>query len=905
MISLFRNFTETNIFMKRILFLFCFFLCYSYLANSQSTPRPTATQRLTLNPADKPFYHGVASGDPTSSSVMIWTRVTPDSGSLSEVKIYWQVATDLAFTNVIDHGFAYATEDQDFTFKRDVCGLQANTYYYYMFRALGKNSIIGRTKTAPAGDNDSVRFAVVSCSNYEHGYFHAYKEIANRNDCDGVIHLGDYIYEYEVGGFSAGLSDRMNEPTNEILTLEDYRTRHSHYKLDADLKRLHQLQPFITVWDDHETANDSYRDGAENHDTGTEGPWNSRKHNGVEAYNEWMPLRKPDITDSIRIWRKLSYGKLLDLIAIDSRLYDRDLQSLADRNVSTRKLLGTLQKNWLKTQLLDTMSRYKIICNQVMFAPLEVFGIPVNADQWDGYNADRQDLEDHIRTNNLKNVVILTGDIHTSWANDVPGPGYNSSTGANSLCTEFVTTSVTSSNFSLPVPESIIRTLNPHMKYVRLTDHGYSILDINKSNVQTDYYYTIPVESPTYTASWDKSFKKNFNETFLRSSPAPVSGHSIAAVNPPLSANQTIEMQYVNDSIYKILNKNSSTSFCLLPNARSCYGYSISVIQNVQHGSLSGIVSDSCRTYTPSYNFSGMDTAIFYICQNSPYYCDTVFVYFQVNGSITRSYILATVPMDSTYQHCFGFNDLYGPITISNISTTPMHGTATLINDTCLTYVPFLGYSGADTVVVYACDSIAPIKCDTIFYIFTVMPYYHTQYFYATIASDSIYKACNGLDELRPPYTGSTLQYNPLHSATILQYDTCIQYIPAVGFIGTDTLRIIICKSGTPLRCDTQVYIIQVYPYNSIPLSPDNMVVLSVNPNPFHDEIITQYYLYEATDIQIELLDMQGKLVLSENYKAQAGVNYGKIIGSGISKGQYMLVLRCGAETYTKKIVKY
>jgi alkaline phosphatase D len=214
--------------MSKYLLLVIIFI--SSIAQAQVSPRPTATQRITLNPADKPFYHGIASGDPTPNSVMIWTRVTPDSGGIGDVKIYWQVATDVNFTNVVSYGYDFAREYNDYTFKHDVCGLQPNTYYYYMFRALDKNTIIGRTKTAPVGDNDSARFAVVSCSNYEHGYFHAYKEIANRNDCDGVIHLGDYIYEYEVGGFSAGLSDRTNEPINEIITLEDYRTRHSHYK---------------------------------------------------------------------------------------------------------------------------------------------------------------------------------------------------------------------------------------------------------------------------------------------------------------------------------------------------------------------------------------------------------------------------------------------------------------------------------------------------------------------------------------------------------------------------------------------------------------------------------------------------------------------------------------------------
>lgn len=884
--------------------LILFFASIAIVNQAQTTPRPTAAERVMLNPLEKPFYHGVASGDPTSTSIMIWTRVTPDSGNIGDVKIFWQVATDVNFTHIVNYGYDYAREYNDYTFKHDVCGLQPNTYYYYMFKAMGRNSQIGRTKTAPMGDNDSARFAIVSCSNWEHGYFHAYKEIANRNDCDGVIHLGDYIYEYETGGFSAGISDRTNQPLNEIITLEDYRTRHSHYKLDSDLKKLHQLQPFITVWDDHETANDSYRDGADNHTPGTEGDWQIRKRNGVEAYNEWMPFRKPDPLDTIRIWRKLKYGNLLDLIMIDSRLYDRDEQSLADRNSASRKLLGTLQKNWLKTQLNDTISRYKIWCNQVMFAPLEVLGIPVNADQWDGYNVDRQEIEDHIINNHIKNVVILTGDIHTSWANDVPGPGYVSSTGANSVCVEFVTTSVTSSNFNLPVSETVIRTLNPHMKYAKLTGHGYSILDINKTKVQTDYIYTNPVETPTYTATWDKSFYKNNNENFLRNTTTPLSGHLITAVNPPVLPDQTMPMTQIATSTYLVLNKNSSIGYCLLPNATNCGGYTITLLDSTNDGALNRGINDSCGTYIPNHNYSGNDTAQFIVCQNNPYYCDTIQVVFQVNGFINRSYVLATIELDSTYQRCVSFDDLYGAITSSSVGILPNHGSVTVSNDTCVVYQPNAGFSGVDTFMLYVCDSVVPVKCDTVFFIITVKPVFNTQYIYANITPDSTYHSCIGFDELHPVYSSSILYYNTAHSFSSLIADTCLHYIPAVGFTGNDTLTIIACKSGTPLRCDTIRYIINVDAANGLHTIADNLVVFGVNPNPFYEELVVQYYLYENAKVEIELIDLKGNKVIQTQVQNTKGLNYGKIKGEGIASGAYVLVLKVGKEVYTKNIIK-
>ena len=225
----------------------------------------TSSPRKSLDPTLYPFYHGVASGDPLSNAVILWTRFTDDTLSVDSVELNWRVATDTAMTDVISNGTGYAKLLKDWTYKVDATGLSPDTWYYYDFEALGYRSIRGRTKTAPLGDNDSARFAVVSCSNYEHGYFNAYRYLRNRNDFDAVLHLGDYIYEYEAGGYSAGLVDRDNEPVNEIISLEDYRVRYSHYRLDDDLRALHQQYPFINVWDDHESANDSYIDGAQNH----------------------------------------------------------------------------------------------------------------------------------------------------------------------------------------------------------------------------------------------------------------------------------------------------------------------------------------------------------------------------------------------------------------------------------------------------------------------------------------------------------------------------------------------------------------------------------------------------------------------------------------------------------------
>lgn len=200
---------------------------------------------------------------------------------------------------------------------------------------MAKTPIIARTKTAPGAntDNDSARFAVVSCASFEHGYFNSYENISARNDVDAVLHLGDYVYEYASGDFTGNVAGRTYDPTGEAYDSVSYHFRHSQYKLDDQLRRIHQLFPFITVWDDHETCNDAYRDGGENHQPATEGPYTARKKNSTSTYFKWMPLRKPDPLDTIRIFRKLRYGKLMDLIMLDTRLYDRDVQDAACQTI--------------------------------------------------------------------------------------------------------------------------------------------------------------------------------------------------------------------------------------------------------------------------------------------------------------------------------------------------------------------------------------------------------------------------------------------------------------------------------------------------------------------------------------------------------------------------------------------
>ncbi|WP_116126379.1 alkaline phosphatase D family protein [Lewinella sp. IMCC34183] len=281
--------------------------------------RPWTGARPQLAEADlRPFYHGVASGDPLADRVIFWTRVTPDTVDGRSIRGEWCVATDPGLEDLVQEGTFTIEGETDYTVKVDVDGLAPATTYYYSFSALGRDSLTGRTKTTPTGATaDHLRFGVVSCSNFQAGYFNAYGRLAERNDLEAVIHLGDYIYEYanrEYGNTEVW-DDRIVAPDREIVSLEDYRNRYSTYRLDSDLRHLHQQHPIISVWDDHESANDSYETGASNHQPGDEGSWTDRKEWSRRAYFERLPIRE---TGNRSIYRTISYGDLADLIMLDN-----------------------------------------------------------------------------------------------------------------------------------------------------------------------------------------------------------------------------------------------------------------------------------------------------------------------------------------------------------------------------------------------------------------------------------------------------------------------------------------------------------------------------------------------------------------------------------------------------------
>ncbi|WP_064967084.1 alkaline phosphatase D family protein [Tenacibaculum ovolyticum] len=547
-----------------------------------------------------PFYHGLASGDPLKDAVVIWTRITTNNAA---VNVSWKMATDVSFTNIVKQGSVITNDRVDYTVKIDVRDLQPNTSYYYQFEALGKKSIIGKTRTSPTENVSNVRFGVVSCSNYQNGYFNAYKELAKRKDIDAVIHLGDYIYEYESGGYGYKKSiGRGHLPKNEIVTLNDYRIRYSYYRLDPMLRELHQQHPFILIWDDHEFANDADKFGAENHTESKEGSWETRKNNAYKAYFEWQPVRANSIQE-YRLYRSFSYGNLADLLMLDTRIEGRgetlankgvvvkekkkhtkeeklkskvermvktqavetpeeikialeeimpyfietskltksekefvldgitslvysyktigkrrtdsrfnedklvsllekslkkgdlkieSIEKTSGRSASYKSILGKPQFDWLLNKLSSSSATWRLIGNQVMMMYYK--GVPTK-DAWDGFTEERAKIYKYISDNSIDNIVVLTGDIHSTYIGNTM---YND----KCLAAEFIVPSVTSQNLdaaggvAASIAEWYTKKLNKHMKDVNLTKHGYYILDVKEDRVQADWYFMKDITKP-------------------------------------------------------------------------------------------------------------------------------------------------------------------------------------------------------------------------------------------------------------------------------------------------------------------------------------------------------------------------------------------------------------------------
>lgn len=359
--------------------------------------------------AQFPFYHGIASGDPRENRVVIWTRVTPRTAE-PKVNVIWEIAADAAFTNILRREDIQAMPINDYVVKVDVKGLEPDTKYYYRFWSNNVYSPVGQTHTLAAKGMDTLRLAVVAGADYENGNFQVYRQVAELNDIDAVIHLGDYIQS----GASRGEGNRKHYPLQGAVTLEDYRLRHSNYHTDPDLQAMHQAHPVIAIWNDGEFATGAYTEGAIDHDEHTQNVWQFRKNMARRAYFDWLPIR---MNADLRAYRSFQFGDLAQLVLLDTRMEGRTAATAINKDdftSSDRSILGMYQQNWLTKKGANLSSVWNILAtpNTLINNELNEQSNDLLLQQWSGFPAARQALLDVLLP--MKRTVVLSSDLGVS-----------------------------------------------------------------------------------------------------------------------------------------------------------------------------------------------------------------------------------------------------------------------------------------------------------------------------------------------------------------------------------------------------------------------------------------------------------------------------------------------------------
>lgn len=517
----------------------------------------TLSNSAMTTPAE--FQSGVASGDPTKTSFVIWTRALPtDGGSIANVR--FDISKDKNFDAVIRSGKIQTTADRDFTVKVDITGLEPGTTYFYRFTGGENRSTTGRGRTLPNNDVRSIKFALASCANYPSGFYNAYREISKIKDLDVVVHVGDYIYEYAADGYDSKTGEalgRLHKPAHEIVTLSDYRERFAQYRSDLDLQAAHANAPFITIWDDHETANNSWSGGSSNHHEDAEGRWETRRDAALRAYFEWMPMRDPIAGSAAeRLNRTYDFGDIASLLVIETRLtgrneplsYSRDLPMKNGEpdlelfrseilGAPSRTMMGAAQEKWLEGALKKSRDRgtaWQILGNQTVMARMNTpnfmkllppkmlsdsmgkggytamwlersqLGLPVNLDSWDGYPAARERLFDSVKATNA-NLVVLSGDSHMFWANNL-----HSAKDESQIGIEFGTGGITSpGGYEMLSDDPAIFEIaakgvtahNADVAHANVHDHGFVVVTASKSDIKADYVKVSTTKSQDYETS--------------------------------------------------------------------------------------------------------------------------------------------------------------------------------------------------------------------------------------------------------------------------------------------------------------------------------------------------------------------------------------------------------------------
>ncbi|MFT5450765.1 MAG: alkaline phosphatase D [Enterobacterales bacterium] len=498
------------------------------------------------------FRHGVASGDPDQSSVVIWTRV---SDVVGPVNVDWLVATDPGFLNAVARGTFTTYEQRDHTVKVVVALLKPGQEYFYKFETGAAISPIGRTKTLADGHLENVVLAVATCANYSFGHFNVYDVIAKDPSIDMIVHLGDYIYEHgpdAYGGEAGKRLGRNHQPSHEIITLEDYRIRHAQYKTDPGSLAMHARHPLIVIWDDHETTNNPWMGGASNHQA-NEGSWQARRTASLRAYYEWLPIRDPEnVIDQKNYWRHYKFGDLLSLITLESRHTGRSQQISYSQHshflktpnqaqefltsvvgAPERNMLSKDMETFLSKELKESVAasrRWRVIANQTMMAKsidpklddaffkelrkelsggnlemleghqyLGSLDLPSDLDTWDGYPAARERFYQLAKDSGVTDLLVVTGDSHSYWANEL----YDA--GGQPMGVELGATGITSPRSIMSLGAEAMKRYDElntaNNKEIVWSDgrhNGYIKLQLDHQTAHADYVTVSTVESIHY-----------------------------------------------------------------------------------------------------------------------------------------------------------------------------------------------------------------------------------------------------------------------------------------------------------------------------------------------------------------------------------------------------------------------
>lgn len=491
------------------------------------------------------FTHNVASGEPGPDSMLLWTRYVP-AGDGGVTTLQAEVALDQAFAKVVAGGVVRTGAYRDWTAKITVDGLRPGTVYWYRFVAPdGSKSPVGRTKTLPVGPVSRFGLAVFSCSNLPNGYFNAYGHAAARQDLDLWLHTGDYIYEYGVGSTREGdwAQGRKEQllPVTEILALADYRLRYASYRADPDLQRLHQMAPMVALWDDHESANDSWEGGAQNHQPDKEGDWNVRRAAAMQVYREWMPV-------SDEPWKAYPIGALATLYRTESRLLGRtkpadlgatfkaadpDAALKAFRDGAWRDpsatMLGSTQESWLAHEMKASSKAWQLVGMGTILGrtvmPRDAIdwlrpevadrkvagyrnniraaqqGVSMWMDRWDGYPAARSRLLKAAQAVDA-DLVMLSGDSHNAWAYGLVEDGRPAGV-------EFAGQAVTSNGMEgdMGADPTVVAqgfmAANPELKWADTSRRGYMMIEVTPKSVTGEWLFlqTIKARSTALAGS--------------------------------------------------------------------------------------------------------------------------------------------------------------------------------------------------------------------------------------------------------------------------------------------------------------------------------------------------------------------------------------------------------------------